>query len=138
MTDVPGGDQRAIRAESGRLPRPHGTAAGRRGTAAGRRAAALSLAEEQRRPATAVLADRIAATLTNHEPGWRLPRYSAMARRYQVSTAEISAAMDELIARHLVRRQPDGQLYRASPAEYLIRLEGIAELVSHVDPMGTG
>ena len=60
-----------------------------------------------------------------------------MARRYQVSTAEISAAMDELIARHLVRRQPDGQLYRASPAEYLIRLEGVAELVSHVDPMGT-
>jgi hypothetical protein len=29
--------------------------------------------------------------------------------------------------------RPTGQLYRASPAEYLIRLEGIAELVSHVD-----
>jgi DNA-binding GntR family transcriptional regulator len=136
MTDVPGSGQRAIRAESGRPPRPRGTAAGRRGTAAGRRAAALSLADEQR-SATAVLADRIAATLTSHEPGWRLPRHSAMARRYQVSTAEISAAIDELVARHLIRRQPDGQLYRASPAEYLIRLEGIAELVSNVDPMGT-
>ena len=45
--------------------------------------------------------------------------------------------MDELVARHLVRRQPDGQLYRASPAAYLIRLEGIAELASNVDPMGT-
>jgi DNA-binding GntR family transcriptional regulator len=130
MTDVPGSHQRATRAESERPPQP-------RGTAAGRRAAALSLADEQRRSATAVLADRIAATLTNHEPGWRLPRYSAMARRYQVSTAEISAAMDELVARHLVRREPDGQLYRVSPAEHLIRLEGIAELVSHVDPMGT-
>jgi len=45
--------------------------------------------------------------------------------------------MDELVARQLLRRQPDGQLYRASPAEYLIRLEGIAGLISNVDPMGT-
>ena len=75
--------------------------------------------------------------LAHHEPGWRLPRYSALARRYHVSTTEIDAAVDELAARRLIRRLPDGQLYRASPAEYLIPLEGVGGLVSHVDPMGT-
>jgi hypothetical protein len=129
MTDVPGGQKRAIRAETGRPP-------GRPEKAPGQRAAGLSLASEPLRSAAAVLADRIAVALVHHEPGWRLPRYSAMGRRYHVSTAEISAAVEELAARHLVRRQPDGQLYRASPAEYLISLEGIAGLASHVDPMG--
>ena len=52
-----------------RVPgRPHGTAAG-------------------------VLADRLAAALVHHEPGWRLPRHTALARRYNVSTAEIDAAV---------------------------------------------
>jgi DNA-binding GntR family transcriptional regulator len=59
-----------------------------------------------------------------------------MARRYHVSTSEIDAAIDELAARHLIRRLPDGQVYRASPAEYLIPLEGVPGLASHVDPMG--
>src|SRR3979411_1413446 len=83
---------------------------------------------------TGVLADRIAAALVHHEPGWRLPRHTALARRYNVSTAEIDAAIDELAARRLIRRLPDGQLYRASPAEYLIPLEGVPGLASHVDP----
>jgi DNA-binding GntR family transcriptional regulator len=83
-----------------------------------------------------VLADRLAAALVHHEPGWRLPRHSALARRYNVSTAEIDAAVDELIARHLVRRLADGQLYRASPAEYILGLEGVPGLQSHVDAMG--
>ena len=74
---------------------------------------------ESSRPAIAVLADRIAASLVHHEPGWRLPRHTALARRYNVSTAEIDAAVEELSTRHLVRRLPDGQLYRVSPAEYL-------------------
>ena len=91
--------------------RPHGTAAG-------------------------VLADRLAAALVHHEPGWRLPRHTALARRYNVSTAEIDAAVGELAARHLISRMPDGQLYRASPAEYLIPLEGTPRLASHLDPMG--
>jgi DNA-binding GntR family transcriptional regulator len=86
--------------------------------------------------AAAVLADRLAAALVHHEPGWRLPRLTALARRYSVSSAEIDAAIDELAARHLVRRLPDGQVYRASPAEYLVPLEGVFGLVSHVDPMG--
>jgi DNA-binding GntR family transcriptional regulator len=129
MTDVPGGQKRAVQAETGVPPDRHEKAAGQR-------AAGLSLADEPPRPAAAVLADRIAVALVHHEPGWRLPRYSAMARRYHVSTAEISAAVEELAARHLIRRQPDGQLYRASPAEYLISLEGIAGLASHLDPMG--
>jgi hypothetical protein len=88
------------------------------------------------RPAVAVLADRIAAALIHHEPGWRLPRHTALARRYNVSTAEIDAALDELTARHLVRRLPDGQLYRVSPAEYLIPIEGVPGLASRADPMG--
>jgi UTRA domain/Bacterial regulatory proteins, gntR family len=85
---------------------------------------------------TGVLADRMAATLVHHEPGWRLPRLTALARRYNVSAAEIDSAIDELAARHLLRRLPDGQVYRASPAEYYVPLEGLSGLVSHVDPMG--
>jgi DNA-binding GntR family transcriptional regulator len=83
-----------------------------------------------------VLADRIAAALVHHEPGWRLPRLTALARRYNVSVAEVDAAVDELAARHLLRRLPDGQVYRASPAEYLVPLEGLGGLSSSVDPMG--
>jgi hypothetical protein len=83
-----------------------------------------------------VLADRLAAALVHHEPGWRLPRLTALARRYNVSSAEIDAAIDELAARYLVRKLPDGQVYRASPAEYWVPLEGIFGLVSRVDPMG--
>jgi DNA-binding GntR family transcriptional regulator len=83
-----------------------------------------------------VLADRLAAALVHHEPGWRLPRHSALARRYNVSSAEIDTAVEELVGRHLVRRLADGQLYRASPAEYVLGLEGVPGLVSHVDAMG--
>lgn len=83
-----------------------------------------------------VLADRLAAALVHHEPGWRLPRHSALARRYNVSTAEIEAAVEELVNRHLVRRLADGQVYRASPAEYVIDLEGISGLASRLDAMG--
>jgi hypothetical protein len=83
-----------------------------------------------------VLADRMAATLVHHEPGWRLPRLTAMARRFNVSAAEVDAAIDDLAARHLLRRLPDGQVYRASPAEYRVPLEGLSGLSSHVDPMG--
>ena len=90
----------------------------------------------RRRVSAGVLADRMAATLVHHEPGWRLPRLTAMARRFNVSAPEVDAAIDELIARHLLRRLPDGQVYRASPAEYRVPLEGLSGLVSDVDPMG--
>ncbi len=89
-----------------------------------------------RRAAAQVLADRVAAALIHHEPGWRLPRRSALARRYGVSPAEMEAAIEELAARHLLRRLPDGQVYRASPADYLIRLEGMPDLRASIDPMG--
>ncbi len=88
------------------------------------------------RSSPSVLADRIAASLIHHEPGWRLPRQSAMARRFGASPTEIDEALRDLVARRLVRRLPDGQLYRASPADYLIRLEGVPGLDSIVDPMG--
>jgi DNA-binding GntR family transcriptional regulator len=129
MTDVPDSHKRAVLAESGQPPRPHETVPGRR-------AALRSLAEEVPRSAAEVLADRIAAMLAHREPGWRLPRYTAMARRCHVSTAEIDAAIGELAARHLIHRLPDGQAYRASPAEYLIPLEGVPGLTSYLDPMG--
>jgi DNA-binding GntR family transcriptional regulator len=88
------------------------------------------------RGASGVLADRMAAALVHREPGWQLPRRSALARRYNVSMAEIDVAIGELARRSLIRRLPDGQLYRASPAEYLIPVEGIDGLSTRLDPMG--
>ncbi|HEX8006464.1 MAG TPA: UTRA domain-containing protein [Trebonia sp.] len=87
------------------------------------------------RATTSVLADRIAAALVHREPGWRLPRRSALARRYNVSIAEIDVAIGELDRRSLIRRLPDGQLYRASPAEYLIPVEGVGALTSRLVPV---
>jgi DNA-binding GntR family transcriptional regulator len=121
-----------------------GPASGRTGTTypdRGRREARRGGAPADRAvqiagPAVSVLADRLAAALVHHEPGWRLPRHSALARRYNVSAAEIDAAVEELASRHLVRRLADGQVYRASPAEYVIGLEGVPGLVSYVDAMG--
>ena len=86
--------------------------------------------------AAGVLADRIAAALVHREPGWRLPRRSALARRYNVSLTEIDAALTDLARRSLVRRLPDGQLYRASPADYWIPVEGAGGLGTRLDPMG--
>jgi len=83
-----------------------------------------------------VLADRMAAALVHREPGWRLPRRSALARRYNVSLTEIDAAISDLARRSLVRRLPDGQLYRASPADYWIPIEGAAGVGTRLDPMG--
>jgi DNA-binding GntR family transcriptional regulator len=95
-------------------------------------------AAEDRGPlrATTVLADRMAAALVHREPGWRLPRRSALARRYNVSLTEVDAALGDLARRSLVRRLPDGQLYRASPADYWIPVEGTAGLGTRLDPMG--
>jgi hypothetical protein len=84
-----------------------------------------------------VLADRLAAALVHHEPGWRLPRPTALARRYNVKPVQIEQAVKELTAKHLIRQLPDGQLYRASPAEYLIAMQGVPRLGAHVDPMGS-
>ena len=98
--------------------------------------AQLEPAIPAQRSAGDVLADRMAAALVHREPGWQLPRRSALARRYNVSLAEIDAAIAELTRRSLIRRLPDGQLYRSSPAEYLIPLEGIGGLSTRLDPMG--
>ena len=89
------------------------------------------------RPLSAsVLADRMAAALLHHEPGWRLPRLTALARRYNVTTAEVETAIDLLAARHLLTKLPDGQVFRASPAEYRVALEGVPGFATQVDPMG--
>jgi len=78
----------------------------------------------------------MAAALVHREPGWRLPRRTALARRYNVGLTEIDAALGDLARRSLVRRLPDGQLYRASPADYWIPVEGAAGLGTRLDPMG--
>ena len=97
-----------------------------------------SVAAPQAPPgATGVLADRIAAALVHREPGWRLPRRSALARRYGVSLTEIDAAIAELARRSLVRRLADGQLYRSSPADYWIPVEGVSGFGTRLDPMGS-
>jgi DNA-binding GntR family transcriptional regulator len=89
------------------------------------------------RPLSAsVLADRMAAALLHHEPGWRLPRLTALARRYNVTTAEVETAIDLLAGRHLLTKLPDGQVFRASPAEYRVALEGVPGFTTQVDPMG--
>ena len=120
---------------SGRVPVPGGgpSALGGRNQ---RKLVAVDAEIPPQRVAAGVLADRIAAALVHGEPGWRLPRRSALARRYNVSIAEIDSAIGELARRSLIRRLPDGQLYRASPAEYLIPVEGIAGLSTKLDPMG--
>jgi DNA-binding GntR family transcriptional regulator len=102
----------------------------------GRAGLDVDAAAPPQRVASSVLADRMAAALVHREPGWQLPRRSALARRYSVSMAEIDAAIGELTRRSLIRRLPDGQLYRASAAEYLIPLEGVGGLSTRLDPMG--
>src|ERR1700758_1230801 len=77
----------------------------------------------------------MAAALVHREPGWQLPRRGALARRYNVSMAEIDVAIGELDRRSLIRRLPDGQLYRASPAEYLIPVEGAGGLTTRLVPV---
>ena len=86
--------------------------------------------------AEAGLADLMAAALGPREPGWRLPRRSALARKYNVSLAEIDNAIEELARRSVVRRLPDGQLYRTSLAQYWIPIEGAGGLGTRLDPMG--
>ena len=83
-----------------------------------------------------ILADRLAAALMHHEPGWRLPRASTLARQHEVDIFQVYLALDDLAHRRLVRRLPNGQVYKASPAEYLVALEGVAGLASQLDPMG--
>lgn len=97
----------------------------------------MAYSGDERPDVAGVLADRLAATLVHHEPGWRLPRPSALARRYNVRPSQVEQAVRELAARHLIRQLPDGQLYRASPAEYLISINGVPKLGARVDPMGS-
>jgi hypothetical protein len=95
---------------------------------------ALTLVEAARpdddhgRADVTVLTNRIAATLMHHDPGWRLPRMTALARHYNVSTDLIAAAVDELVARRLLRRLPDGRACRRSPAHYVLPLAHQARL----------
>src|ERR1035438_8237974 len=56
---------------------------GARGLAAGAASAGPAGGDVFRPPPAAeVFADRLAAPLVHHEPGWRFPRHTALARRY--------------------------------------------------------
>ena len=92
-------------------------------------------APSDRQPADPVLTSRIAASLAQHQPGWLLPRPSVLARRYHVATTEVTAAIDELAARHLVRLLPDGKACRISPADYMLQLDGQHGLSARVEPL---
>lgn len=83
-----------------------------------------------------VLAQRVGAALLRHNPGWQVPRPSVLARRHGVNVARIKEVIDQLVEDNLIRRLPDGQLVRASPADHTISLAGIPGLAAHVDPMG--
>lgn len=88
-------------------------------------------------PAPGVLADRLAAKFLDHPPGWRLPRRSELARRYQATPGQVDRAIAELAGRGIVRETADGSFYRASPAEFLVTLDALPSLGSRVDPMGS-
>lgn len=88
------------------------------------------------RPSASILAERLAAALLPREPGYLLPRRSALARRYQASVADIDAALEELARRRLVRLLPTGAAYRAGPAEYLVSPDGLPSSSVIIDPMG--
>lgn len=83
-----------------------------------------------------MLADRLAVFVASHEPGWRVPQRSMLARRFGASEVEIDYAVGQLVANQLVRVLPDGRLYRSGPADYLIGLEGLPGPSSYIDPMG--
>ena len=88
------------------------------------------------RPSAGVLAERLAAALVPREPGYLLPRRSALARRYQASVGEIDAALEVLAQRRLVRLLPSGEAYRAGPAEFVVTPDGLPSSSAIIDPMG--
>src|SRR5260370_40534377 len=103
MTDMPGGNERAILAEGGpdlaaggSSPAEGEQAAGAHDAAPGRpKLEPPRMAGEAPRPAAGVLAEPIAAALVPHEPGWRLPPATAPARPYKGRPAESDAASGE-------------------------------------------
>src|SRR5258708_10037235 len=96
MTDMPGGNERAILAEGGpdlaaggSSPAEGEQAAGAHDAAPGRpKLEPPRMAGEAPRPAAGVLPDPIAAALVHPEPRWRLPRHTAPARRRHVRPPE--------------------------------------------------
>jgi DNA-binding GntR family transcriptional regulator len=87
-------------------------------------------------PDLGVLGCRIAGELAQHEPGWRLPRFSVLARRFGVTPEQVAAAVRQLAGRQLVRQQPNGQFIRRSPAEYHIPLSPPGRIRVVVTPFG--
>lgn len=122
------------------MPPPHPRRqGGGRTVAAARRKYTPSrgrIARHQPDSGMSLLAERISAGLVSHQPGWQLPRTSELVRRHCATAEEVHEALDELIERQIIRRSTEGHLYRASPAEFLIALDGLAGLTAIVDPLG--
>jgi hypothetical protein len=115
---------------------PDATADGSELSAWERDASVIDL-RRSRRPQrrVSVLTNRIAAALVNHEPGWQLPRLSVLARQYDSTTEQLTAAISELVGRGLIRRAPGGQFCRASPAHYVLPFgNGLPGLQLRADP----
>src|SRR5262249_9279719 len=89
--------------------------------------------------AAAVLPDPLAPRPPRPQPALRPPppdARAALARPAGCAARETAGAVGDRAARHRGRRLPDGRVYRASPAEYWVPLEGVFGLLSPVDPMG--
>jgi Bacterial regulatory proteins, gntR family len=64
-----------------------------------------------------------------------MPRFSVLARHFGVSQERVAEAVNQLAARGLVRREPDGRFSRSSPAEYHIPLSAGACLQTSIVPV---
>ncbi len=131
----PGRPEQGANAEAAQPVQQPDTAAGQPSWQTARQSDREAAGSSGRQRADPVLTSRIAASLAQHQPGWLLPRPSVLARRYHVTSGQVTAAIDELAARHLVRLLPDGKACRVSPADYMLELESQHGLAARVEPL---
>lgn len=82
-----------------------------------------------------VLARRLADTITRHEPGWPLPRTSILARMFNVTEADVAAALGELESALVIIRRPGQRYLRKIPADYVISLAAQPGLRTRIIPI---
>ena len=84
-----------------------------------------------------VLARRLGEVITNHEPGWPLPRVSILARMFDVTEADMTAALGELDSARVITRKSAGRYRRMTPAEYRLVLDRHAGLQTQITPVSS-
>ena len=77
----------------------------------------------------------MAAALLHARAGLAAARHTALARRYNVTTAEIDAAIELLADSHLLPGCLTADL-PGQPGRYRLVLEGLTGFATQVDPMG--